>query len=155
MKYRYFQQKLSFLKQISPSFCFKIYLNTSWYLFILRMLTHLSVLERFKGWTWYSYFNLFLRGAYIRGGLHSGFYGICSFGNNLWIHCGNFTTLLLTETKIRFGYFTRPLYIVYTTGPRISVYVIDINAFVFMLTTCIWDNRSLILVRMIYILKVF
>ena len=59
---------------------FKIYLNPSWYLFILWLLTHLPVLERFKGWTWYSCFILFAGGlifgsefvsvsreAYIRG----------------------------------------------------------------------------------------
>ena len=61
------------------------------------LLTYLPVLERFRGWTWYSYIILFFLfrgltfgrefmlvswglifgGAYIRGGLYSGFYGIC------------------------------------------------------------------------------
>ena len=70
MKYRYYWQKLSFYKQKSSLFCFKIYLNPSWYLFMFWLSAYLPVLERFKGWNWFSYNTLF------SGGLYSGFYGM-------------------------------------------------------------------------------
>ena len=40
MKYRYHWQKLSFLKQNSPLLCFTLYLNLSWYLFIVWLSTY-------------------------------------------------------------------------------------------------------------------
>ena len=49
LKYWHFWQKLSFFKQNSPLFCFKIYLNQSWHLFMLWLSTHLPVLERLMG----------------------------------------------------------------------------------------------------------
>ena len=57
-------------------FFFKIYINPSWYLFILSLSTpsaYLLVLMRCRGWTWYSHITLFLEviifGAYILRGI--------------------------------------------------------------------------------------
>ena len=71
MKYWFCWQKLSFFKQMSSLFCFKSYLDPSWYLFILWLSTYLYILGGLRGWTWCSYIILFsggliFGGAYIR-----------------------------------------------------------------------------------------